>query len=93
MPVSRTFHVIVSSGAVDLFGMLVLSAAFGALVTAHVVLVAGLAIQRPRWRALAAFCVPPLAPYWGFEARRYVWSSLWLFAALVYAASAIAAAF
>ncbi|HET9930550.1 MAG TPA: hypothetical protein VFQ35_07680 [Polyangiaceae bacterium] len=77
----------------DLFGMLVLSAALGALVTAHVVLVAGLATQPPRWRALAAFFLPPLAPYWGFEARRYVWSSVWLFAAVSYVASAIAAAF
>lgn len=73
--------------------MLVLSAAFGALVTAHVVLVADLATRKHRWRALLALCVPVLAPYWGFEARRYVWSALWTLAALVYATSAISASF
>ena len=73
--------------------MIVLSAAFGLLVTAHVVLVAKLATQEPRWRALLALCLPPLAPYFGLEARRYVWSGLWIGAALVYAASAISAAF
>jgi hypothetical protein len=78
---------------VDLIGMLLLSVAFGALITAHLVLVAGLATRRPRWRALLALCVPPLAPYWGLEARRYAWSGVWILAAVVYATSAIAAAF
>lgn len=73
--------------------MLLLSGAFGALITAHVVLVAGLATRPPRWRALLALCVPPLAPYWGFEARRYAWSAVWIAAAVIYATSVIAAAF
>jgi hypothetical protein len=77
----------------DLLGMLVLSASFGSLVTAHVVLVAKLATQPPRWRALLALCLPPLAPYWGLEERRYTWSAVWIVAALVYVASAISAAF
>ena len=37
--------------------------AFATLVTVHVAIVLGLAWQSPRWRALAAFFVPPLAPY------------------------------
>ena len=38
--------------------------AFATLVTVHVAIVLGLAWRYPRWRALAALVVPPLAPYW-----------------------------
>ncbi|MGC4089833.1 MAG: hypothetical protein QM756_18495 [Polyangiaceae bacterium] len=77
----------------DLFTMLLLSCALGALVTAHVALVAGLATQKPRWRALLALLLPPLAPYWGLEARRFGWSAAWIAAALVYAGSLISSLF
>jgi hypothetical protein len=44
--------------------------AFAILVTAHVTLLVGLAARAPRWRALVALVVPPLAPYWGWQALR-----------------------
>jgi hypothetical protein len=63
-------------------GALVL--AFAIVVTAHVTLVAGLAGRSPRWRALAALVVPPLAPYWGWVGLRRR-SVLWLAGAAAYA--------
>jgi apolipoprotein N-acyltransferase len=44
--------------------------AFAVVVTAHVLLLAGLARRPPRWRALVALLVPPLAPYWGWREQR-----------------------
>ena len=71
--------------------MLLLSGALGLLVTAHVALVAALFWYKPRWRALLALIVPPLAPYFGWQERRYVWSGLWLVAGITYIASRVAA--
>lgn len=68
----------------DLARLLFLSLAFGLLVTAQVALVAKLITRRPRWRSLVALVVPPLAPYWGWSEGFRVWSSLWLFALLLY---------
>jgi hypothetical protein len=50
--------------------------AFATLVTAHVAIVVGLAVRRPRWRAAAALLAVPLAPYWawrGMRARAIAW--------------------
>jgi hypothetical protein len=63
-------------------GALVL--AFAVVVTAHVTLVVGLAGRAPRWRALVALVVPPLAPYWGWDGLRRR-SLLWMAGAVVYA--------
>ena len=63
-------------------GALVL--AFAVVVTAHVTLVVGLAGRAPRWRALVALVVPPLAPYWGWNGLRRR-SVLWVAGAVVYA--------
>ena len=63
-------------------GALVL--AFAIVVTAHVTLVVGLAGRAPRWRALVALLVPPLAPYWGWDGLRRR-SVLWVAGAVVYA--------
>lgn len=71
--------------------MLLLSGALGLLATAHVALVAALFWLKPRWRALAALLVPPLAPYYGWQEKRYVWSGLWLIASVAYLASRVAA--
>ena len=42
-------------------------------------IVFGLALRPPRWRALVALTVPPLAPYWGarggMHARVVVWGA------------------
>jgi hypothetical protein len=43
-----------------------LAFAFAAFVAAHLALLVGLARRQPRWRALAALAVPPLAPWWGW---------------------------
>ncbi len=66
-----------------LAGALVL--AFATLVTSHVALVAGLCGMRPRTRALLAFFVAPLAPYWGWRAGMRVRGSFWVGSALAYA--------
>jgi hypothetical protein len=59
--------------------------AFALLVTAHVTLVAGLASRPPRWRAVAALVVFPLAPWWGRGERMYGRLVVWLASAAAYA--------
>ena len=66
-----------------LFGAMVLAFASG--VTAHVSIVVGLASRLPRWRALAALLVAPLAPYWAFHERMRVRGGIWVFSVLAYA--------
>ena len=69
-------------------GSLVL--AFAVLVTSHATLVVGLASRTPRWHALVALVVPPLAPYWGWDGLRRR-SVLWLVGAVAYAALRVVA--
>jgi apolipoprotein N-acyltransferase len=69
------------------FRVVLLALAFAVLVTAHVSLLAVLAFRRPRWRAIAALVIPPLAPYWGWQERRHVASSVWVFGAIAYVVS------
>jgi hypothetical protein len=49
-----------------------------AMLGVHVALLVRLAMHAPRYRALVALAVPPLAPYWSWRtgARRlvYVWA-------------------
>ena len=61
-----------------------LLAAFATFVTAHLALVSGLALRKPRWRALLALPLAPLAPYWGARAAMYVRTVLWIASALAY---------
>jgi hypothetical protein len=58
--------------------------AFASLVTAHVAIVAGLAVRPPRWRAPAAAIVFPLAPYWAGRAGMHARSVVWIFSAAAY---------
>jgi hypothetical protein len=54
-----------------------LALALLAHLVAHAALVVGLARRRPRWRALAAVVVPPLAPIWGWNEmpkRAHAWA-------------------
>ena len=74
---------------VDVVLLSALVLAFAVLVTAHVALLVGLLLRRPRWRAAAALVVPPLAPFWGLEARMRLRSYLWLGALVVYVVSRI----
>ncbi len=64
-------------------GLLVI--AFATLLTTHVALTIGLARRAPRWRALVAFLVPPLAPWWGWQERMRARGVLWIAAAVLYA--------
>jgi hypothetical protein len=57
---------------------------FSALATAHVALVIGLAIRPPRWRALVALPIAPLAPYWGARAGMPVRAVVWALSAIAY---------
>lgn len=75
----------------DLGIYLVASLAFGILVTAHVSLVVGLLLRRPRWRGLVALVLPPLAPYWGYETGLRLRTLVWVGAVCVYAVARILA--
>lgn len=67
---------------VTVLAVIVLS--FALLATAHVTIVVGLARRSPRWRALAALVLLPLAPYWALRARMRVRGVAWLFAFVAY---------
>lgn len=69
----------------DLVLVAVLVLAFATAVTAHVTLVFGLARRAPRWHALIALVVPPLAPVWGMRARMTVRSVAWVTGVVAYA--------
>ena len=58
---------------------------FAALVTAHLMLLGGLALHRPRWRAMIALVVPPLAPYWGARTGMRARAAAWVASAVAYA--------
>jgi hypothetical protein len=60
--------------------------AFALLVTAHVMLVAGLAARPPRWRALVALIAAPLAPWWGLRVGMKHRAWVWLASAVAYVA-------
>ncbi len=59
--------------------------AFATLVTAHVTILVGLVGREPRWRALAAALVPPLAPAWAFRRGMAGRAGAWVASALAYA--------
>ncbi len=69
----------------DLARLLFTAFAFGLLVTAQVALVVSLAFRQPRWRALAACLVPPLAVYFGWRERLRAWAAVWLGSLVAYA--------
>lgn len=73
-----------------LLGMLCI--AVGLHVVAHVTLVIGLLRRDPWWHGLLALFVPPLAPYWGYEARFRKRVTLWVVTLALYLASVTAAA-
>nr|PZN25627.1 MAG: hypothetical protein DIU78_09980 [Pseudomonadota bacterium] len=75
----------------DVAPLLVLAGSVGVLVCAHVVLVIRLARLRPRWHALAAFFVPPLAPYWGWTRGSRALSVVWILSLFTYAGAFAAA--
>ncbi len=79
------------SALVDLTLLLLPPLSLGLLVTAHLAIVIGLWGQTPRWRALVALVVPPVAVVWGMQAQMRGWCRLWLGAALAYAVTLLIA--
>jgi hypothetical protein len=65
--------------------------AFALAVTMHVAIALALAARPPRWRALAAFAVPPLAPYWAWRERMRLRAGAWTAAVLVYVVTLVLA--
>jgi hypothetical protein len=76
----------------DLLLVVLPAVCFGLLVTVHVYLAAALMREAPRWRALLAFLIPPLAPYFAWVARRRALMVTWVVALVAYAATLAAAA-
>ena len=58
---------------------------FALLVTAHVVIAAGLFARPPRWRGAVALVVAPLAPVLALRARMFVRAATWIAALALYA--------
>ena len=58
--------------------------AFATLVTVHVAIVLGLAGRDPRWRALVALVVLPLAPYWALRGGMVKRGSVWIGSVILY---------
>lgn len=71
------------SALVDVLLVLAPSLSLALLVTAHVALVAALALRAPRWHAAVALVVPPFAVVWG-RASSPKWSVVWVAAAATY---------
>ena len=77
---------------VDLVLLGLICACVGLHLVAHVTLVIGLLKRKPWWRGLVALVVPPLAPFWGYEAELRGRVTLWVVTLAVYLASLTAAA-
>jgi hypothetical protein len=58
--------------------------AFATLLTAHVTLALAIARSGYRRRAVAAFLIAPLAPYWGWREGMRARGVLWMAAAISY---------
>jgi hypothetical protein len=69
-----------------------LAVGLASLITVHVALSVRILLrQRPRWRGLVAFVVPPLAVIWAFRAGWKATALLWLGAMALYAAALMVA--
>jgi len=69
-----------------------LAASLGLLLASHVALSVGLAAGGPWQRALLAFVVPPLAPFWGYHDKLHARTLLWLIALVTHMACLTTAA-
>jgi hypothetical protein len=79
-------------GCLDYALLGLISVAVGLHLVAHVTLVIGLLRRDPWWHGLVALVVPPLAPFWGYEAKLRGRVTLWVASLVVYLASVTAAA-
>jgi hypothetical protein len=64
--------------------------AFAFLVTAHLAIAVGLVAKTPRWRALVALVVAPLAPYWAWREHMRVRAVIWAAGLVLYVVALIA---
>jgi len=71
----------------DPLRLALLALSFGVLCTAHVFLLVCLAVRPPRWHALAALVVPPMAAYWGWQQGRRGATTTWLVGLMGYGIS------
>jgi len=88
----KSDYVATFASSLDLALLGALSIAVGLHLVAHVTLVIGLLRRDPWWRGLVALFVPPLAPFWGYEARLRGRVTLWVVTLVVYLAAVTAAA-
>jgi hypothetical protein len=70
---------------------LALALVLAAFVAAHVALVVGLARRHSWSRAVVALLVPPLAPWWGWEAGLRLRTLAWGAALALYAIGVVVA--
>ena len=70
-------------------GALVL--AFAVLFTVHVTITLSLARRTPRWRALVALVIAPVAPIWAWREHMHVRATIWVVALVAYATTRIIA--
>ncbi len=66
---------------------------FAWVITAHVSIVFGLARKQPRWHALVALVVAPLAPYWAWREKMTKRAVLWVAGVAVYVVALVLASF
>lgn len=78
--------------SLDLALLVLLSVAVGLHLVAHVTLVIGLVRREPWWHGLVALFIPPLAAFWGYEARLRWRVRLWVVTLVVYLAALTTAA-
>jgi hypothetical protein len=64
--------------------MALLVISFAGLLTTHVALTMVLIRRSRRWRAIVAFFIPPLAPWWCCQDGMRGRAVLWIVAALFY---------
>jgi len=76
--------VVKGSALTDVLLVLAPSLSLALLATAHVALVAALAVRTPRWRAAVALVVQPLAVVWGAQEKQRRWCITWVAALVVY---------
>jgi hypothetical protein len=75
----------------DLVIFLIAVVSCALLITAEISIVAALAVRPPRWRAIAALVVPPLAPYFAFQEKLRGRTMTWVLSAVVYVIARILA--
>jgi hypothetical protein len=76
----------------DVVVFALLSLGFASFATAHLALSARLLRrERPRWKGLVGFAIPPLALLWGFRAGLRKNAVVWCAALVVYVGALILA--